>query len=187
MSEFGAFDLGVRGIRSSLGAAAFKSRVSEQVIAVDVGASATKAEISRGGFTLPEIPIVAERIGSFIDNLPIVQTKVVSQTIAAGTAVAAGTAIDVVLTVTRNLPVDVIPGIHQAFNGLTMAQLHAQFADDTRVRDIVRTKSATELTTDDITALTTALQAQNVAVSNTPGQTVGSAFTALQAAFTFEG
>jgi hypothetical protein len=168
--------------------ASFRNRPTEQTIAVDVGASVTKAEISRGGFTIPEIPLAPDRLGSFLDDRPIVSTKVVSQTIAPGTAVAVGTSVDIVLTATRDLPVAVIPGIHDAFATLTMAELHDRFAADTRVRDVIRTKAtAADLTTDDVALLTTVLQQQNVPVGNAPGETVASAFTALQAAFTFQG
>ena len=89
----------------------------------------------------------------------VVQTKVVTQTIAAGVAVARGTAVDIVLAQTGNLPVVVIPGIHQAFANLTMAQLHNQFAAVPEVRDLVRTKTdASQLTADELTTLTTALE-----------------------------
>lgn len=187
MTEFGIENATLRGLKGAATAAAFRNRAVEQTIAVDVGASATKAEISRGGFAVAEISVLPERIGSFLVDRPIVATKVVEQTIRGGTAVAAGTTIDIVLTVTRDLPVAVIPGIHEAFTGLTMAQLHDQFAGDTRVRDILRTKtSVSDLTTDDIASLTNVLQAQNVPISNDPGQTVASAFTAIQAAFTFQ-
>ncbi len=117
----------------------------------------------------------------------VVQTKVVTQTIAAGTAVARGTAIDVVLAPTSNLPIDVIPGIHQAFSGLTMAQLHDQFANIAEVRDLVRTRTdPSQLTAGDLESLTTVLQNNNVQVGTGAGETAQSAFTAIQAAFTFQ-
>jgi hypothetical protein len=168
--------------------ATFRPRPAEQTVAIDVGASVTKADISRGGFTIPEIPVVPDKLGSFLDARPIVSTKVVSQTIEPGTAVAIGTAVDIVLTATRDLPVAVIPGIHNAFATLTMAELHERFADNLQVRDVLRTKATpADLTNDDVALLTTVLQQQNVPIGNAPGETVGSAFTALQAAFTFQG
>jgi hypothetical protein len=174
-------------LNPGVAASAFRTRLPEQTIPIDVGASVTKADNSRGGFTIPEIPLLPDRIGSFLDDRPVVSTKVVAQTIQPGTAVAVGTTVDIVLTSTRDLPVAVIPGIHQAFAGLTMAQLHDQFAADTRVRDVLRTRgSVADLTTDDVSLLTTVLAQQNVPVSNAPGETVSSAFTALQAAFTFQ-
>jgi hypothetical protein len=167
--------------------APFTARAAERTVPIDVGASTTKAEISRGGFALPELLVQPELIGSFLDELQIVQTKVVTQTIAPGTSVAVGTSIDVVLTQTADLPVAVIPNIHVAFQGDTMAQLHNRFADSAVVRDILRTKtSPAELTNDDRIALSGALAAQQVTVGSAPGQTVDNAFTALQAAFTFQ-
>ena len=188
MSDFGIEFNPRLGISTGLAAGAFRNRPTEQTIAVDVGASVTKADISRAGFNIPEIGVLEDRLGSFLDDRPVVATKVVSQSIAPGTAVALGTAIDVVLTATKDLPVAVIPGIHNAFATLTMAELHDRFVDDTRVRDVLRTRAtADDLTTDDVALLTTVLGQQNVPVGNAPGETVGSAFTALQAAFTFQG
>jgi hypothetical protein len=164
------------------------TRFTERTVPIDVGASTTKAEISRGGVALPELAVQAELIGSFLENLQIVQTKVVTQTIAPGTSVAVGTSIDVVLTRTADLPVAVIPDVHVAFRADTMAQLHDRFAGSTVVRDILRTKTtAAELTTDDRAALRSELEAQSVVIGSAPGETVDNAFTALQAAFTFQG
>jgi hypothetical protein len=187
MTEFNIRDVSGALNPALLGATAFRSRVSEQKIAVDVGASTTKAEISRGGFSIAEIPISPEVIGSFLDARPIVATKVVTQSIAPGTAVAVGTAIDLIITSTADLPVRVVPGIHQAFTNLTMAQVNDQFAADPRVKDILRVRSKpADLTTDDVAVLTSVLQSNNVPVSNEANQTVGAAFTAIQAAFTFQ-
>ena len=98
-----------------------------------------------------------------------------------------GHRVDIVLAHPGNLPVAVIPGIHQAFSNLTMAQLHNQFAAVPEVRDLVRTKTdASQLTADELTMLTTALQNNNVAVGTGAGETAESAFTAIQAAFTFQ-
>jgi len=191
MSDFGNINFGrpigefEEGVGAQFGT--FRNR-GTKTIAVDVAASETKAEISRGGFTIPELTINPEIVGSFLDDLVLVSTKVVTQTIAPGTAVAVGTSIDVVLAETRNLPVAVIPGIHQQFADLTMAELHQNFTGVQAVRDLVRTKgSAADLNADDISVLTSALADQQINVSSTPGETAASAFTALQAAFTFQG
>jgi hypothetical protein len=175
------------GLFSGAFASAASFRRPERTIPIDVGASATKAEISRGGFAVAEIAVNEGAITSFLDDLVLVQTKVVTQTIAAGTAVARGTAIDVVLARTNDLPVAVIPNIHVAFADATMAQLHEQFAAVPEVRDLVRTKTdASQLSAAELQTLTTALQANNVAVGTGAGETAESAFTAIQAAFTFQ-
>jgi len=55
------------------------------------------------------------------------------------------------------------------------------------VRDILRTKTTSaELTNDDRIALRSELEAQQVTIGSAPGETVDNAFTALQAAFTFQ-
>ena len=179
-------DFGIINFGEAAAASSFRKR-AERTIAIDVEESSTKAEISRGGFAVAEIAVNNAAIASFLDDLTVVQTKVVTQTIAAGVAVARGTAVDIVLAQTGNLPVVVIPGIHQAFSNLTMAQLHNQFAAVPEVRDLVRTKTdASQLTADELTTLTTALQNNNVAVGTGAGETAESAFTAIQAAFTFQ-
>jgi hypothetical protein len=118
--------------------------------------------------------------------LPIVQTKIVEQSIVAGISVARGTAIDVSLANTSNLPVAVVPGVHEAFADLTMAQLNTQWAGNAPVRDIIKRRtSADDLTAAERTTLTNAFQAANVTIDN--DNTVDAAFTGIKAAFTFQG
>lgn len=153
---------------------------------VDVAEEATRAEVSRGGVPVGEILVNPEIIGSFLEDLVIVRTKVVTQSIVPGTAVARGTAIDVVLTNTRDLPVRVIPGVHTAFQDLTMAQLNDQFAANAAIRDIIRRRpSADDLTTTERTDLTTAFEAASVPIAGE--NTVEAAFAGVKAAFTFQG
>ena len=153
---------------------------------IDVSQTPTRADISRGGFALGEVAVNPDLIASFLDDLVVVRTKVVSQAVLPGTAVARGTAIDVVLANPSTIPVRVIPGVHSAFEDLTMAQLNDRFAGNTAVRDIVRhATSADQLTTAQRQTLTTALQEADVPVD--AENTVDQAFTGIQAAFTLMG
>jgi hypothetical protein len=173
-------------IRGASRARANVSLERASTVFVDVAEEATRAEVSRGGFPLGEIAIIPERLGSFLDDLVVVQTKVVSQAIQPGTAVARGTAIDLVLANPSDIPVRVIPGVHAAFENLTMASLNEQFAGNPVVRDIVRRRTAPEdLTTTERDQLTSALQNANVPVDQ--DNTVDSAFRGIQAAMTFLG
>jgi hypothetical protein len=182
MSEFKSQALSAATRRT---AAADIARASTTVF-VDVAEQPTRAEVSRGGVPLGEIAIKPELITSFLDALPIVQTKIVTQSIVAGTAVARGTAIDISLANTRDLPVAVVPGVHTAFTDLTMAQLNDQWTGNAAVRDIVKRRtSADDLTAAERTTLTNAFQAANVTIDNT--NTVDAAFTGIKAAFTFQG
>jgi hypothetical protein len=181
----------ISGVTSSpsfaeLAGAAPVAAARGSTVFVDVGEQATRAEVSRGGFALGEIAVNQDLLASFLDDLVIVQTKVVSQAVLAGTAVARGTAIDVVLANASDLPVRVIPGSHAAFETLTMAQLHGQFAESSPVRDLVRRRtSAEELTTAERETFTTAMQEADVPIDDL--NTVDSAFRSIQAAFTFLG
>ncbi len=164
------------------------SRASAAPIFVDVSENVTKAKVTRGGFDIGEIVIRPDLLDDVLVTRPIVRTNVVSQSIAAGTAVARGTAIDIVVTRTDDLPIRVIPGIHEAFLDQTVLQVFTQFEDNSTVRDIIRRRT-------DFTQLTTAEQTQFAAALETTGVTVGTeqtnngaaAFAAIQAAFTFQG
>jgi hypothetical protein len=153
---------------------------------VDVAQTPTKADISRGGFALGEVALNPDLVASFLDDLVVVRTKVVSQSVVPGTAVARGTAVDVVMANPSTLPVNVIPGVHTAFTDLTVAQLNDRFAGNTAIRDIVRhTTDPDQLTTAQRQTLTTALQNADVPIDDE--NTVDAAFTGIQAAFQLMG
>jgi hypothetical protein len=169
-----------------IGATAAAATPRASTVFVDVSQAPTRADISRGGFSLGEVALNPDLVASFLDDLVVVRTKVVSQSILSGTAVARGTAIDIVMANPSTLPVNVIPGVHAAFTDLTMAQLNDQFAGNTAVRDIVRhTTNPDALTTAQRQTLTTALQNANVPVDEE--NTVDSAFAGIQAAFQLMG
>jgi hypothetical protein len=159
---------------------------SSTTVFVDVAEEPTRAEVSRAGVPVGEIAVNAEIIGSFLDDLVVVQTKVVTQSIIPGTAVARGTAIDISLANTHDLPVRVVPGVHTAFENLTMSQLNDQFVGNATVRDIVKRRtSAEDLTAAERTSLTSAFAAANVPIDD--DNTVDAAFAGVKAAFTFQG
>ena len=164
------------------------NRVTAAPVFVDVSDRPTIAEVSRGGFSLGEIAIRPDILESILDTRPIVRAKVVSQSIIAGTAVARGTAIDIVITQTDDLPIKVVPGIHEAFLDSTVSTVFSRFEGNAAVRDIIRRRTdASQLTSDEQTQLTTALNADGVQIGNEATNNLTSAFTALQAAFTFQG
>jgi len=157
-------------------------------IFVDVSEKATTAAVTRAGFNLGEIGIRPDVLDDVLTTRPIVRTKVVSQSIIAGTAVARGTAIDIVITRTDDLPLTIIPGIHTAFTELTVGELYTQFEQNAVVRDIVKRRTdATQLTATEQTQLATALTGSGVEVGTDTTNDLTSAFAGLQAAFTFQG
>jgi hypothetical protein len=187
MSNFELFSgFGERAVTAAA-ARSSASRAAAPVF-IDVSEKATIAEVTRGGFNLGEILVRPEVLDGVLGTRPIVRTKVVSQSIVAGTAVARGTAIDIVITRTDDLPLTIVPGIHEAFTNLTVGALFTQFEDNAVVRDIVKRRTdATQLTATEQTQLASALDASGVQIGADATNDLTSAFTGLQAAFTFQG
>lgn len=168
--------------------AAMASARATAPVFVDVSEKATTAAVTRAGFNLGEIGIRPDVLDDVLTTRPIVRTKVVSQSIVAGTAVARGTAIDIVITRTDDLPLTIIPGIHTAFTDLTVGALYTQFEQNAVVRDIVKRRTdATQLTATEQTQLATALEGSGVEIGTETTNDLTSAFAGLQAAFTFQG
>jgi hypothetical protein len=173
---------------AALAAAAAARPVTERTstVFVDVAEQATRAEISRGGFPLGEVAVRPDLITTFLEDLVIIRTKVVSQAVVPGTAVARGTAIDVIIANPSDIPVRVIPNGHVQFENNTMAQLHERFAGNATIRDIIRRRTSPEdMTAAERETLTTEIQQQDVLIDQQ--NTIDQAFTSIQAAFTFLG
>lgn len=188
MSDFqfvgGVRDASVRAATASAAAAAARAAP----VFIDVSEKATTAAVTRGGFNVGEIGIRPDVLDGILGTRPVVRTKVVSQSIQPGTAVARGTAIDIVITRTDDLPLTIIPGIHQAFANLTVGALYTQFEQNAVVRDIVKRRTDVgQLTAAEQTQLATALDASGVQLGNEATNDLGAAFAGLQAAFTFQG
>jgi hypothetical protein len=166
------------------------SRSSSQLastVFVEVGDQGVSAQITRGGATLPTVEVRPEVIGSFLDGLHLVPTKVVTQSVPAGSAVVRGTVIDVVVAAVHDLPLEVIAGIHPALAGFTVAQASEAFLS-ADVRDILRRRpDPAELTTAEQGTLTAALNARDISVSEEGSNSLTAAYKGLQAALTFTG
>jgi hypothetical protein len=176
------------GFGEITGALASNRIAASGPVFVDVSGQSTQAQVSRAGFNVGEIAIRPDVLDDILDTRPVIVTKVVSQSIAAGTAVARGTAIDIVLTRTDDLPIRVIPGIHEAFTEFTVQNVFSQFEGNATVRDIIRRRTdVSQLTADEQTQLTSQLNANGVNIGTEATNNLGSAFNALQAAFTFQG
>lgn len=186
MSNFELFTGPASGLKNVRSAAA--ARATATPVFVDVSEKATTAQVSRAGFNVGEILVRPDVLDGVLGTRPVVRTKVVSQSIVAGTAVARGTAIDIVITRTDDLPLTIIPGIHEAFTNLTVGALFGQFEQNAVVRDIVKRRTdPSQLTATEQTQLATALEGNGVQIGTDTSNDLTSAFTALQAAFTFQG
>lgn len=154
---------------------------------VELGEAAQKAQIARDGIGVPTIRLNTDALQNIIAGRPQLVTKVVSQSVAPGTAVPRGTSVDVVLAQPGALPIEVIRDPHVSLSGRTLSNVYDSFIrDNAAVRNVLaRNDSATTLSTADRGVIESAFQAHDVPVSDQPGQGIEQAFSSLQAAFTF--
>ena len=172
--------------RRGLESAASRPAERTSTVFVDVAEQATRAEISRAGFALGEIAVNRELIATFLEDLILIRTKVVSQSVVPGTAVARGTAIDVIIANPHEIPLRVIPNGHVQFENNTMGQLHERFAGNATLREIIRRRRRPEeMTAAERQTFTNEIQQQDVLIDEQ--NTIDQAFTSIQAAFTFLG
>ena len=154
---------------------------------VELGEAAQTAQIARDGIGVAQVALNTEVLQDLIAGRPKLVTKVVSQSVAAGTAVPRGTSVDVVLAQPGVLPIDVIRDPHLSLSGRTLDNVYATFVrDNPAVKNVLaRNVQAATLSTADRGVIEAAFQAQEVEISDDPGRSIEQAFGSLQAAFTF--
>jgi hypothetical protein len=154
---------------------------------VELGQAAQTAQIARDGIGVAQVALNADALQNLIIGRPQLVTKVVSQSVAPGTAVPRGTSVDVVLAQPGVLPIDVIRDPHLALSGRTLSNVYETFVrDNAAVKNVLaRNEQAATLSTADRGVIEAAFQAQDVSITADPGHTIEQAFGSLQAAFTF--
>jgi hypothetical protein len=156
---------------------------------VELGEAAQTAQIARDGIGVAQVALNTDALQSLIAGRPQLITRVVSQSVAPGTAVPRGTSVDVVLAQPGILPIDVIRDPHLALSGRTLGNVYETFVrDNPAVRNVLaRNEQAATLSTADQGVIQAAFQAQQVPITTEAGHTIEQAFGSLQAAFTFGG
>jgi hypothetical protein len=159
----------------------------ERTVFVEIGEAVKSAQIVREGATVPILDLDLDIVEETLAGTTRVVNKVVSQSVAAGSSIPQGTAVDIILAPPRRLPIRIIRDAHVLLADRTMGDVFDDFVKDNPAvrRAVARNQSAETLTETDRAAITTALTNADVQVSDDPGRSVESAFTALQAAFTF--
>src|SRR5207248_924085 len=91
---------------------------------VELGEAAQKAQIARDGVGIAPIALNTDALQNLIAGRPQLVTKVVSQSVAPGTAVPRGTTVDLVLAQPGVLPIDVIRDPHISLSGRTLSSVY---------------------------------------------------------------
>jgi len=154
---------------------------------VELGEASQQANIARNGVQVPVLTLNPAVLQTQLGLTTKVVAKVVSQSIQAGVSVAKGTTIDLTLAEPTSLKVSVL---QNAFVPLQDSTLDSVFKtvvrDNPQVQSVLaRNIASTQLTTSDQATLTSALAQAGAEVGTDPGHTLDSAFSTLQAAFTF--
>jgi hypothetical protein len=191
-SRVTAGERAARATAADASAAAAASRAvaaeRERTVFVEIGEAVRSAQIVREGATVPVLDLDLELVEEALAGTQRIVNKVVSQSVAAGATVPQGTAVDIVLAPPRRLPIRIIRDAHVVLAERTMGEVFDELVRDNSAvrRAVARNQTADTLTETDRAAITTALRNADVPVSDDePGRSVDSAFTALQAAFTF--
>jgi hypothetical protein len=153
---------------------------------VDVGSRKIESQIERDGVPIGVLPINKEILEEAILVRPILQVKVVSQSVPAGTPVPVGTTVDLVMAAPGRLPVGVVSGVHDAFKEFTIADAHAALvADNPLVNRIVTHATEGQLSAEDANAVKEIFSNANVEVTDEPGKDLNAAVATLSMLKTF--
>ncbi len=153
---------------------------------VDVGSRKIESQIERDGVPIGILPVDPDILAEAILVRPILQVKVVSQSVAAGTPVPVGTTVDLVMAAPGTLPVGVITGVHEHFKTFTIADAHAALVgNNPLVNRIVTHASEGQLSAEDASAVRDIFANANAEVTDAPGSDLNAAVATLSMLKTF--
>jgi hypothetical protein len=176
---------GAAQIQASQAAAPVTAQPS--TVFVELGAASQQANIARNGVQVPIVNLDPSALQVVLGQTTKVVAKVVTQSIQPGVSVAKGTTIDLVLAEPTSIKVSVLKN---GFIPLADSTLDTVFKnvvrDNPQVQSVLaRNLASTSLSTADQATLTGALSQAGTPIGTDPGHTIDSAFSTLQAAFTF--
>jgi|tagenome__1003787_1003787.scaffolds.fasta_scaffold20056983_2 hypothetical protein len=165
-------------------------RSSQDVVYVDVGARRIESKVVRDG-----IPILAQKINedvlrNVILSRPEVVFRIVSQSIAPGTAVPVGATIDVQVARPGTLPVGMVTGVHAAVADESVDDAFQRLVahNPPQVRRLVALSAEGPLSAADAQAVRQIFNTADISVDdNVPGQDLTAAVETLRMLVTFGG
>lgn len=140
------------------------------------------AKVVREGFQVPAVALNPAKANFFIDNLALIdvrqEPRVVSQSVPAGTKVLPGQAVDLVLALTRDIPISIFELPHRDLKDKALNVLTDGLLQDTTVRQtLLKYATPAEVPSNEKTALVAQFAQQGIAVDE------GNADTGFAAAF----
>lgn len=198
MSEFGdVFSRGQAELQVTKAAfadarlGAWATVASSLPVYVDVGSRKIESQVERDGVPIGVLNIDQAILADHILERPVLQVRVVSQSVAAGTPVPAGTTVDLVMATPFELPVGVVTGVHAGLKKVTIADAYSKLvANNPLVNRIVTRAAAGQLGAEDTAAVRTIFadaQIDGVEITDEPGRDVNAAIETLRMLKTFGG
>lgn len=155
---------------------------------VDVGSRKIESQIERDGVPIGVHAIDTDVLNEAILVRPILNVKVVSQSVAPGVPVPVGTTVDLVMAPPGNLPVGVIKGVHEAFKDITISDAFTSLvADNLLVNRIVTHAAEGQLSPEDTNAVRTIFADAGAEVTEQAGSDIKAAVATLAMLKTFGG
>jgi hypothetical protein len=174
--------------RATAAAASARSgiRSTESTVFIDVGTRKIDANVIRNGIPIGVLRPDEERLSEIIAQRPPLRMRIISQSVAPGTAVPVGTAVNVVLAPSGELPVGIVAGTHVAIRERPIDELFAELvAGNPQVGVILNRAAGGAISTEDEQRVREIFVEKGIDVTDQPGRDVTAAVETLRVLSTF--
>ena len=167
------------------------STQAAQTVVIDLSPQPAQAKVVREGFQVPSVALDVAKAGFFIDNLAQIdvrqEPRVVSQSVPAGTKLLPGAAVDLVLALTRDIPIDIFAQPHRALKGQALSVLTDGILQDNTVRQtLLSYATPAEVPAADKAQLVAQFNQQGIAIDEASADTgFAAAFNTARSALAF--
>ena len=160
--------------------------LDSQPVYVDVGSRRILSQIERDGVPIGTLPVNKTVLDEAILTRPILQVKVVSQSVAPGTPVPVGTTVDLVMANPFTLPVGVIDGVHEHFRETPIREAYDLLVGTNPLVNRIVTHSVSgQLSNEDGAAVRQIFEKAQIDITEQPGSDLNAAVATLVALTTF--
>jgi hypothetical protein len=179
-----SFEIGNLNIAGA-GAKASGVRSTQDVVFIDVGARKIESKVVRNGVPVGVHQIDPDIFKNVIIDRPIVQFRIIGQSVPAGTAVPQGTTVEVTMARPGGLPVGVVKGVHLSLANEKIEDVFTPLVTPA-MRRIVARAAEGALSAADEQAIKDTFEPV-APVTDEPGKDIGAALETLRMLTTFGG
>ena len=160
-------------------------------VLINLSPQPAQAKVVREGFQVPAVALDIAKAGFFIDNLAQIdvrqEPRVVSQSVPVGTKVLPGQAVDLVLALTRDIPINIFQTPHRALAGQALNVLTDGLLQDNVVRQtLLSYATPADVPAADKVALTAQFNKQGITIDEASVDTgFAAAFNTARSALAF--